>query len=188
MGLFNFSRKNNSTVQKEENVTSNGDKQNEIPREVFIDESEPRESSSMNKIKDDSMSIIAIYDFLLADYSIRGYNDALESQDQHHLKQNIEVLKGELRIKMEKVLHHLKNKIEQLECGIKLTEDHLLLNKADELKSMKKMLEEEIAKIHEIKKDMEENSGLFKHVMESYEVGFKRGLTQVINSKYKQNS
>lgn len=179
MGLFDFFSRNRPTPP-------NG--QSEIPKEVFIDESEPSGNNHTSS-NGDAKGIEAIYAFLLTDYEPKGYNDALINPDDSNKNNGIKSIKAKLKVIMDRETTFYKKRIEDLDFHIQSRSNAGLIDIVNQLHTEKEKATKDIAKISEIESQMIDGSGLFEGVILSYENGFMRGLSAltqsaILNKKY----
>lgn len=104
MGLFSFFRNNSKELNKENNIGPG-----EIPKNVFIEESEPKEGSVQNGKNLGINGIEAVYDFLQADYESKGFNDALANPDESYKLDNLRLFEQDLQIHVQRACTHYED-------------------------------------------------------------------------------
>lgn len=171
MGLFNFFRRRNGNTS---NAVS-------IPREVFIDESEPSENGSAS-MNGSASGIESIYAFLQADYESKGYEDALANPDDSYKKDNITLLKEDLHILVQKVSTYYEDILRTLDFHIASRERAGLIDLVEELKSRRDLVSEHLKKVAEIRQQAEEDNGISRRIILSYQRGFMKGLMAISQS------
>lgn len=154
-----------------------------IPREIFIEEKHPDEHSGT--FNNSRTGIDAIYAFLQRDYEQKGYNDALRNEDQGYKQSNIQSIKRELLIMIDREALFLEKSRKDLECEIDLRKNAGFYELARRLETTKEKVLADIAKLNDIKQHVESNSGLFENVLLSYERGFNRGLVAISLSRFR---
>ncbi|MFA5044541.1 MAG: hypothetical protein WC542_01260 [Paludibacter sp.] len=178
MGLFDFFKKN----QLQTSGSDNNNQSLEIPKDVFIEDGDPSDNQQDSKYPLESKGIELIYEFLQADYESRGYNDALTSPDDSYKKDNIKLIKLDLQIVIQKVNTYYEDLMKELDFHISSRSRAGLIDLVEELKTRKEMVLEHVAKVLEIKKEMEETNSMTQRIILSYQRGFMRGLSAITQS------
>ena len=178
MGLFDFFKKN----QPQAIGTENTNQSLEIPKDVFVDDTEPSENVQDSKYSLENKGIELIYEFLQADYESRGYNDALTSPDDSYKQDNIKLIKLDLQIVIQKVNTYYEDLIKELDFHISSRGRAGLIDLVEELKIRKEMVLEHVAKVAEIKSEMQDINSMTQRIVLSYQRGFMRGLSAITQS------
>lgn len=173
MGLFDFFLNKNKQVDAE--------KANEIPEDLFIENAEPEDDSF--SVTDDKIGIQIIYDFLQADYESKGLTDAYTNPDEKYKEDNIQLIRYDLEILLQKVSTYYEDHLEEIDMHIETRSRSGLLDLVDELKTKKKMVIEHQKKLESIKKDNENKTGISQRIILSYMRGFSRGLSAITQSR-----
>jgi len=182
MGLFNFFKKNQQPPKSIETsvVISPG---NKIPKEISIEEKYPLENSGYYSANGESGGIEAIYSFLQADYESKGYYDALISPDESNKKDNIRLIQLDLEILFQKVNTYYRDSVKEIDFHMSSRTRAGLIDLVEELKTRREMVLEHMGKMEEIKKEMDENSGMSQRIILSYQRGFMKGIIALTQSK-----
>ena|SRR5437773_275826 len=117
MGLFDFFRKN----QPQSTIASNGDnanEQREIPKEVFVEDTDPQDHQPTPTTNGGPRRVEDIYAFLKADYETRAYNDALTNPDDSYKLANIKMINEDLQILVQQVITYYEDLIRELDSHI----------------------------------------------------------------------
>ena len=135
MKLFNLFRRNKPSKINENNH-DNG--QNDISRNLFIEERDPLENAEMIMPPGSAgKGIDEIYAFLQEDYELRGYNDALTNPDESYRTDNINLLKFDLNIVIQKVTTYYEDMLKELDFHISSRGRAGLIDLVDVLKTRK---------------------------------------------------
>lgn len=183
MGLFKWFKQNQPQPQTVDTANS-GNGQNDIPRDLFIEERDPQEHAPTYSANGGAKGIEAVYAFLLTDFEPKGYNDAIVNEDQSNKESGIKGIKLSLEIIIDREIHALNKHIKDVECEIQTRKDAGFPDLVRVLETKKQQAEQDINKIEDVKRQMNSNSGLFEKVLLSYEQGFKRGLAAITKSKF----
>ena len=176
MGLFDFLKKKNgqdlNVAQPEETITDAG-------RNLAIE---------ATNHTPDGAGIDHIYAFLQYDYEARGYSDALTSPDDSYRNDNINLLKQDLFILIDKSLTYYEGMLKEVDFHISSRTRAGLIDLVEELKTRKELVSDHLGKIRAIKEESLNNSGAVQRITLSYQRGFMRGLsaithTNVLNKK-----
>lgn len=178
MGLFSFFKRDRVSP----NATLNGDEQPEIPKDIFVDESEPQESSAQFHTNGFPKGVEALYAFLQADYESRGYNDALVNPDESYKSDNISLMKHDLQILIQRANTYYEDLIKELDFHINSRSRAGLIDLVEALKFRKEMVVEHMAKVGAIERELETNQGMSRRIILSYQRGFMRGLSALTQS------
>ena len=177
MGLFSFFNRDRSgkTVLNNRRI--------DIPREIFIEDGEPKDQNGILHSNGKINGIEAIYGFLQDDYESKGYNDALVNPDDSYKADNIRLIKLDLQILVQKVTTYYEDSIKVLDFHISSRGRAGLIDLVEELKIQKDMVIEHMEKVNRIKQEMESEDGMAQRMIFSYQRGFMRGLSAITQSK-----
>jgi hypothetical protein len=187
MGLFSFFKRNQPQTATLNGHSLNGNGLNgnghiEIPKEVFIEDRDPQEQTVALHSNGEAKGIESIYAFLQADYESKGYNDALTSPDDSYKADNIQLIKMDLQILVQKVNTYYEDMIRELDFHISSRSRAGLIDLVEELKTRKDMVHEHMGKVTQIEKEMETGTGMTQRILLSYQRGFMRGLSALTQS------
>ncbi len=183
MNFFSlFRRKGNAA--KDTATPNSQDTQNTpaIPKNLFIEERKPDSGSLSFRSNGQKVGLDLIYEFLQVDYESKGFNDALTNPDLSYRDDNINLIKMDLAILIQKVDTYYNEIVQQLEFHIDSRKRAGLIDLVEELNSRKNITLQNIAKLNEIKSDIEVGDGITKRVVYSYQRGFLRGLAALSQS------
>lgn len=188
MKLFNFlkffgQRKGNSTQNQNQGTNTDIPK---IPRELFIDESDP-EFSGFGWGKDKKVGLDLVYDYLQIDFERKGYEDALVAPDEKYMLDNINILLYDLNILAQKADHYYTKIIKDIEFHIESRKRLGLVDLVIELQSQRDMAIYEMEKLKLILDDIKSGNGATKRIEASYRKGFLRGVYSISKSKILNN-
>jgi hypothetical protein len=178
MGLFNFFSKKEQPVQPE---NSNGNP--EIPQEFLTTEGKQQETTGDQGNGMDTQGIEAIYSFLQGDYESKGYDDALTNPDDSYKSDNIKLIKLDLQILIQKVNTYYEDLAIELDLHIATRSRAGLVDLVQELESRKQMVVEHQAKVGQMQAEIENENGMSRRIILSYQRGFMRGLSALTQSK-----
>jgi hypothetical protein len=175
MGLFSF-----LGLRKKASAELDGDP--EIPKEKFVDESDPT-NDSLDVMDANKVGLELIYDFLQYDYEGRGYGDALTNPDDSYRRDNIKLIRLDLEILIDKVYSYYKDHEKELDFHIRSRERAGLVDVVELIKSRKETLLDHMAKVESIRQDMINEQGVMSRLHLSYSRGFMRGLSAITRSE-----
>jgi hypothetical protein len=170
MGLFDFLKKKNNQDLAiiDKTVDLNGDaaqvvtpETNHLPVGAGID---------------------SIYAFLQYDYETRGYSDALTSPDDSYRSDNINLLKQDLFILIDKSLTYYEGMLREVDFHINSRSRAGLIDLVEELRTRRDMVSDHLEKIRLLKEESHNNSGAVQRITLSYQRGFMRGLSALTQS------
>lgn len=171
MGLFDFFKQKQAELPQENNNS-------EIPRDIFLEE---REYEDIERKKD--IGIHLVYGFLLEDFELRGYNDALTNPDESYKTDNLKLLAQDLDILIQKVDTYYQDRLKVINFHIASRGRAGLVDLVEELKTHQDILKDHMAKMVIINTDNKNKSGVTQRIMLSYQRGFMRGLSAITQSK-----
>lgn len=127
-------------------------------------------------------SIDSVYAFLQFDYETRGFNDALTSPDDSYRNDNINLLKQDLFILIDKSLTYYEGMLKEVDFHIGSRTRAGLIDLVEELKARKELVNDHLVKIRSLKEDALNDSGAVQRITLSYQRGFMRGLSAITHS------
>lgn len=176
MGIFSLFKKHG---QENPDINNNANRlellskdKPEIPKDKFIENNEYGTVRGINEI----------YAFLQADFESKGYHDAWINPDDSYKRDNIVLLKHDLMILLQKVAIYYEDLLRDIGFHINSRERAGLLDLVEELKFRQKGVEVHLIKVSEIRKEVNENAGVYERIMLSYQKGFMRGLSAISQS------
>ncbi len=143
-------------------------------KELFIEESEPINSSNSEELS--KYSLEKIYAFAEIDHEQKGYDDALINPDNSYSEDNIKLLKYDLHIRIKRAYKTYGDYIRDIEFHIESRSNAGLIDTVKLLKTELEKTKDSIEQVKEIEKDFNNNIGLVERVSLSYKRGFMRGL------------
>ncbi len=191
MAIFNFFRRNGKpapvadavppavTVQPDQPKTAEPPR---VPKHVFIEESDPDFKSLSYKPNGQKVGIDLIYDFLQVDYERKGYDDALTNPDESYKNDNINLIRMDLAILVQKVDSYYTEILKEIDFHIESRKRSGLIDLVSELNARKSIVLDQIDRVNSIKQDIEAGNGITKRVVLSYQRGFLRGLSALSHS------
>lgn len=126
--------------------------------------------------------IDSIYAFLQSDYEAKGYNDALTSPDDSYRNDNINLLKQDLFILIDKSLTYYEGMLKQVDFHITSRTRAGLIDLVEELKTRRDMVADHLEKIRVMKEDAHNGNGAVQRITLSYQRGFMRGMSALTQS------
>lgn len=180
MGLFDFFKKNKNS--------ENGNGQSselppEIPKDLFVEDSEPNENENGISGRPILKGIELIYEFLQADYENKGYSDSLINPDDSYKSENIKLIKFDLEILIQKVSTYYEDLVREIDFHMDSRGRAGLIDLVEELRTKKEMVLEHMEKVGVLKNEAENNNGITQRIVLSYQRGFMRGLSALTQSK-----
>jgi hypothetical protein len=181
MGLFSFLKKsgqeNAGTNNKDTGLELLSNHKPEIQGDKIIEKNDPlKDSSGMVR------GINEIYAFLETDFESKGYHDALINPDDSYRRDNLKLLKHDLIILLQKVTTYYEDLLRDIGFHINSRERAGLIDLVEELKFRQQGVEVHLTKVSEIRKEMNDNTGVSERIMLSYQKGFMRGLSAISQS------
>lgn len=170
---------------------SEKEKEIAIEKDVFVDDTDPSENVA-NVITihyGTGFPIDAIYAFVRKDLEADGYNDAICCPDNSYRDKRIKVYKNELRTIFEQVNLKYIDLIKQLEAQISFSKDQGLEGRANALEVQKSLMDEHVRRLKELEEKFENNDSTMIGMLDSYEMGFSRGIAIKLNdlTQWKRN-
>lgn len=178
MGIldFLFKKKESQETINEEIKES----EPEIPKDKFVDESDPISTINTYNIEFGSkLPIDVIYSFLKEDYETKAYNDALTNPYKSYKEKNIAIIKSNLEIKFKQVSLKYEDMLRDIDFHIQTRGDAGLTDLVELLKSRRQTYSEHSKELYQMKTDLNNEESYMMGVFQSYEVGFTRGLASL---------
>ncbi|MEW5846431.1 MAG: hypothetical protein AB1777_09225 [Bacteroidota bacterium] len=190
MALFNLFRRKKTEVQVSpaaSPVPINGNTVNEpepprVPKSVFIEENAPDFQSLTFKSNGQKIGIDLVYDFLQVDYERKGYEDALTNPDESYKNDNINLLRMDLAILVQKVDNYYTEILKELDFHIESRKRSGLVDLVLQLNSKREVVVDQMERLNAIKFDIEQKNGITQRIVLSYQRGFLRGLAALSHS------
>jgi len=175
-GLFKniFGRKDTSLPPISE-LTKGDHNVKDIKEEVFIE----KNPISSDGYSSNTKGILAIYHYLESDFETKGFNDAMISPDESYKRENIQLIKYDLEIIIQKVRIYHDSLLKDLDFHILSRSRAGLVDLVEELKSRKTDLTEHIQKVNEIETSLKSASGYCERAILSYQRGFTKGMASI---------
>ena len=189
MGIFDFLFKKKDTDNTDK--SSNPEEIPDLPRNLFVDDSDPNYNTSSPSLEfGTKLPIDIIYGFLKEDYESKAYNDALVNPDKSYKEKNLTIIKSNLEIKFKQVLLKYEDMIREIEFHIKSRTEAGLTDLVELLKSRKETYIKHVEELNHMKNDLEQGELYMTGLFQSYEVGFTKGLASlsIHNLKIDNNS
>lgn len=177
MSLFNFLRK-----RQQSNGTAPAENETLVPRELFVDESDPVHVA-LPGASEAASGIESVYTFLQADYESRGYNDALTNPDDSYKTDNLRLLGQDLSIQIQRANTYYESILRELDFHISSRSRAGLVDLVEELKMRRELVLSYLEKIGMIGTDAENRNGLTERIVLSYQRGFSRGLAAITQAR-----
>ncbi|HEX2395548.1 MAG TPA: hypothetical protein VHI78_09380 [Bacteroidales bacterium] len=168
MGLFDFLKKKNNQDPALK------------PIEVTADEGQAM-TVETNHLPNGT-GIDSIYAFLQYDYESRGYSDALTSPDDSYRNDNINLLKQDLFILIDKSLTYYEGMLREVDFHINSRSRAGLIDLVEELKTRRELVSDHLGKIRVMKEEAVNDTGAVQRITLSYQRGFMRGLSALTQS------
>lgn len=178
MGLFSFFKKNQN---KNGELASHEGLQASIPIAgdgIMNEVNKANETQRHNSV----VGIETIYKFLQSDFESKGYDDALINPDDSYKTDNFLLIKYDLQILLHQVGTYHDDLLRELDFHIQSRSRAGLIDLVEELKNRKEMVNEHVAKVLQIKKELESESGMTQRILLSYQRGFMKGLSAITQS------
>lgn len=186
MGLFNLFRKKQGLQNQQPalNDAPNNVSNPRVPKNIFIEESEPEFIKLKNSEK---VGIELVYDYLQIDFERKGYEDALVNADESYMNDNVDLLIYDLSILVQKVDNFYTKQLKELEFHIESRKRMGLIDLVEELNSQREVLLYQMEKLNKIMSDIAIGNGVTKRLESSYQKGFLRGVSSLTKSRFMGN-
>lgn len=169
MGLFDFLKKKNNQPALNEN-----------PDEI-VDVTGQSLTEEKN-FSANGAGIESIYSFLQFDYESRGYNDALTNPDDSYRNDNVNLLRQDLFILIDKSLTYYEGMLKEVDFHINSRTRAGLIDLVEELKTRRELVNDHLQKIKVMKEEALQGNGVVQRITLSYQRGFMRGLSALTQS------
>ena len=163
MGLFNFWKKNEASLESSENSLS-------------VESNESNKENYITIMWGTGMPIDVIYNFIQKDFEEQGYKDALVNSDLKYRESRENIIKNELKLLFNRILLRYQSDIRDIDVKIKMAEEAYAISSASMLSARKVTFEEHIKEIHRMERLLEENDPEMTTMIESYRRGFLKGI------------
>ena len=127
--------------------------------------------------------IEAVYAFMQVDYESKGYNDALVNPDESYKTDNIRLFRHDLLILIDRTSNYYETLLHEIDFHITSRTRAGLIDLVDELKIRQQIILDQLAKVKQIKEEVQNNSGPTERIALSYQRGFMRGLSAISQSR-----
>lgn len=175
-GLFkNIFKQKDSTASTIVDPTTASIDRKDVTEELFIEKNPTSEDGRISTTK----GILAIYHYLEADFETKGFNDSMISPDESYKKENIQLIKFDLEIIIQKVRIYHDSLLKEMDFHIKSRSRAGLVDLVEELESRKTDLMEHVQKVNEIDRSLKSNSGYCERAILSYQRGFMKGMASI---------
>lgn len=196
--LFSNTNTNNSTSSNNQNTsgannvnTSNSENINIPPENLFIDKSTPNinnvglpEIEQEKFIIKDDKSLETFLLYLMRNLEEEGYAEALKVPDMNYMNMNIERRLIDITIVLERSALYHKEKLKEIEVHIDLHKNSGLHDIVNRLEKEKQLFTYYLQRINELAKDFSERKGYCHRIVQSYTIGFKRGVTALTKDEF----
>lgn len=172
MGLFSFFNKRN--INKDNSLKNETLKESEIPKDIFIEEENPKENQS------NDLGIYQIYEFLEINFEPKGHDDASRFFDTSNKLKGIESIKLQFKNLANKIENNIEKQILELESKIESGKENGFSDLVKRLEVQKKILKKDNIKIEKMLKNIDETC---KISTSSYEKGFDLGIFNDLNNR-----
>jgi len=186
MGLFDFLKKE----KKQRVETINNLDEDTVDKNLFIEEGDsiseevdmPVNGNSPTSIPEKSTLIDQIFDYVNQDFESRGYQDAIVQPDTHYLNENLELIRNDYQLIIDKATYKYKEFLTELDFHIATRTGMGLTEIVQGLEAKKKITEQHLAFVEDEMKAIRANEGKVQRIKLSYTKGFKRGASALSNS------
>jgi hypothetical protein len=178
MGLFNLFKKDTQAASPLPVQV-----QADMPIKLSPEVNDLQEKTNDMITVSESSGIDAVYSFLQDDYESKGYSDALTNPDESYKKDNIRLIKLDLKILIQKASTYYEDLSVELDMHIATRGRAGLIDLVQELEMRKRMVADHKAKVEQIQADIEKEDGMSQRIILSYQRGFMRGLSALSQSK-----
>ena len=168
---------------------SNLDAEDTIDKDLFIEQVDsPSEEIAMPingnhiAIAEKSTLIDQIFDYVNQDFESRGYQDAIVQPDTHYLNENVELIKNDYQLVIDKAAYKYKEFLTELDFHIATRTSMGLTEIVQGLEAKKKITQQHLAFVEDEMKAIQANKGKVQRIKLSYTKGFKRGASALSNS------
>ncbi|MBO5864174.1 MAG: hypothetical protein J6Q59_07895 [Paludibacteraceae bacterium] len=155
----------------------------EIEQDKFVDNSDPNEKPAniVTITYSTSFPIDAIYAFVKKDMENDGYNDALCCPDNSYKERKMKIIRNELKNIFDQVNLRYIDLLKRLDAQIASSTEQGLSGRSKQFAIQKELMQEHIEKLKQLEEDFNNNKETMTGMLESYEMGFSRGVSFQIN-------
>ncbi len=193
--LFRNTSTNNSEVNNTSGAnstnTSNNENINIPPENLFIDKNSPNlnnvglpEIEQEKFIIKDDKSLETFLLYLMRNIEDEGYADALKVPDMNYMNMNIEKRLMDITIILERSILYHREKLKELEVHINLHKNSGLHDIVNRLEKEKELYTYFLQRIQDLSKDFSEQKGYCNRIVQSYTIGFKRGVAVLTKEEF----
>lgn len=147
----------------------------DVKEEIFIEKNTISSDGYLSNTK----GILAIYHYIEGDFETKGFNDAMISPDESYKRENVQLIKYDLEIIIQKVRIYHDSLLKDLDFHILSRSRAGLVDLVEELKSRKTDLMEHIQKVNDIDTSLKNNTGYCERAILSYQRGFTKGMASI---------
>lgn len=134
MWPFNLLKKSKSSTTEAENIdTFNNGEKRKIEENLFIDKGDPNQEKRIPLFIETGYPIDKVNIFMLQDLTEKGYADAEKNSSFDFLKQNLDILFGQLGLILKQTELVYDNLIFECESKIEMFEKQLLVDAIERL-------------------------------------------------------
>lgn len=123
--------------------------------------------------------IDAIYLYIKQDNESLGYNDAIHLHNMKAMEEGVARIKNKLRTLLDQVNMKYKNKILKQQSTVKMYHDMCYSDSERDAQYLLDQLNFHIQEVERLRKDLESNADNVRHMIETYEKGFKQGMLDI---------
>lgn len=184
---------NNSEINNTSgaNNTNTSNNENIPPENLFIDKSTPNinnvglpEIEQEKFIIKDDKSLETFLLYLMRNIEDEGYADALKVPDMNYMKINIDKRLMDITIILERSILYHREKLKELDVHINLHKNSGLHDIVNRLEKEKELYNYFLQRIQELSKDFNEQKGYCNRIVQSYTIGFKRGVAVLTKEEF----
>lgn len=154
-----------------------------ITRDIFVDDTDPNENSTntVSSLYNTNFPIDAIYAFVRKNMEDEGYNDALCCSDNYYKEKKIKIIKKELKTLFNQINLKYSDEIKRLDHKIIIAQELYLNGNVVRYNNQKKIMQDHIEQLKKLESDFDNNENIMTGMLDSYEMGFSRGVASQIN-------
>lgn len=161
--------------------------QRDIPENLFIDNSDPQPEQGYNSApisQPQPQGIELIYLFLERDLERKGHSDAMTSGDTAYMNDNINQLKMDLRIRIDRVTTFYEDRLRDADFHIEVHGRTGSIDTVERLRTEKERCTAHMKKLTVISEGIESEAGPCQSIIQSYRRGFSRGLSYLAITQF----
>lgn len=161
------------------------------PKSLFTDDTPPN-TSKLNYpwleqekfLISENMDFDTMLVYLLRNLEQEGYKDALHVPDFHYMDLNIEKHVSDLLIWFERSLAFYEEEVKKIDTHIERNRNAGFISIVFNLEKNKEKTSSHIQKLVGLIKDFEQKKGLCSKIIQSYTIGFKRGIAALAKDEF----